>query len=221
MIFAEDPELRTAALQMLRDKYKMDTPREGLHQSQLSHCLTLSYHDMTDPLPPTDQEVKLYAIGFAFEEVLLATEQTPKAITMDGISLSLDSTDLFGPIDTKTTRMRAAGRKGEGGFQLPEGWRRQFATYAKALGVLSFGIVVMHLVEPELTAWRVSYTQQELDDNWAWYLDRASALESMLAAGDPQTYLWNAEQKPGSWDCEHCRYSLRCQLQASIDRRRT
>jgi hypothetical protein len=248
MIFVADPELRKKALRELRLEYGMDVQRPGLHQSQLTHCLTQTYWDMTDPTPPDDKQVLLFAIGFMFERVMLTREYRPLPFEVDGVVLSLDTLYLFGPADLKTTRKRAAGRKGENGFQMPEGWRRQFAsylyglnqimctcghyTYHHALGTCfaneflgqtcecasftrtstdSFGVVVLHLVEPELTAWTLQYTYAELEENWRYVLRDKKQLEWMLSHQDPQPFQHNQ-----SWECETCNHSLKCGLLASV-----
>jgi hypothetical protein len=244
MIFAADPELRKQALLELRAEYKLDLDRPGLHQSSLSGCLTRSYNDKVDFIPPSDKQVGLFTIGFAFERVLLAQENRPEPFEVDGITLSLDTMYLFGPSDLKTTRKRAAGRKGENGFQMPEGWRRQFAAYLYGINAAfcdcghlrtdhefgwcqykgcvdphavvdrrqyDFGVVVLHLIEPEITAWRLTFTPEELEENWNWLLQRKRQLEWMLAHEDPQPFQHNAD-----WECDDCVYSLRCGLQASL-----
>jgi hypothetical protein len=232
LIFTADPELRSKALLELRLEYGMDVQRPGLHQSQLSHCLTQSYWDITDPSPPNDKQVLLFAIGFMFERVILSREETPGAIEIDGITMSLDTVGLFGPADTKSTRMRAAGRKAEGKFVPPESWKYQFMAYRYALNQrcicidgpysgcpkhfpanaeMDFGVVVLHLIEPEITAWRYTFTQEELESNWNYLLQRKSQLEWMLAHEDPQPFKHNQ-----SYECETCQHSLKCGLLASV-----
>jgi hypothetical protein len=217
MIFTADPELRTKALLELRLEYGMDVQRPGLHQSQLTHCLTQTYWDMTDPAPPNDKQVLLFAIGFMFERVILSREETPGPIEIDGITMSLDTVGLFGPADTKSTRMRAAGRKGAGGFQPPSSWEYQFKSYRYALNrstgstEMDFGVVVLHLIEPEITAWRYTFTQEELESNWNYLLQRKNQLEWMLAHEDPQPFKHNQ-----SYECETCNHSLKCGLLASV-----
>lgn len=220
MQITADPALKAAALLKLRDEYGMDIQRPGMHQSELSYCLTKAYWNRREFMPPSETEAMLFAIGFAMERVVFKGQEQPEELKLDGISLSLDSLQLFGPVDLKTTRMRAAGRKGEGGFQVPEGWKRQMAAYTYAinrLGLatdLSFGIVVIHLVEPEITAWRLSWEWEELQAHWDWLLDRSNMLESMLAGSNPMPYQSNED-----WECKGCRYLLLCQLYGSTEGR--
>ncbi len=227
MKFTANPALRTEALNLIREEYGMNVRRPGVHQSELSHCLTLSYYDRTEPLALTDREAMLFAIGFAAERVMLRLgEVQPEAIEVDGITMSLDSINLLSsPFDLKTSRLRAAGRKGEGGFQAPLGWVRQFASYLVALNSLTdterltFSAVVMHLVEPELTAWNLEYTHNELAEHWGWLTTRHSQLDSMFASGNPMPFTSNEEWECGTGTDHQCRYLYRCQLWKSIESR--
>lgn len=252
MIITEDPALRTQALAALQVEYGMTSHRPGLHQSELSYCLTKSFWDRTAPLPLTEKEIVLFAIGFAAERVMLSREETPKELILDGISCSLDTISLFGPADLKTTRMRAKGRKGEDGFQPPEGWRHQFMAYRYALNRITieakmaalkleqevdfygryqfrqdvidlwvyadslpkvehdFGVIIIHLVEPEISAYRFQFSDEEMEANWARLMTRKTQLESMLETNDPRPFTTNSD-----WECTHCRYKLQCELTAS------
>jgi len=237
MQFTPDPELREAALEALRNEYKINVDRPGLHQSALSGCLTRAYHDKTDFIPPTDKSVGFFVIGFAFERVLLASEENrPESFEVDGITLSLDTKNLFGPADLKTTRKNPNGRKGENGFQPPASWPVQFKAYRYGLNRMAavcrsgnycwihgdkeercpeiaydFGVIVLHLLGGELMGWRYTFTPEELDENWQWLLQRKRQLEWMLAHEDAQPFQHNAD-----WECLECVYSLRCGLQASL-----
>ncbi len=223
------PDLRASMVQALRDEYLNDRSGDGFHQSELAHCLTKSYRDRLEPMPPTDHEIKLFAIGFGMERVILRHhEPAPEPFEVDGITLSLDSLGLLGmPLDIKTTRMRAAGRKGEDGFQLPEGWKRQFAAYRYGLNVqrvaagltpeYHFGVICYHLIEPEVTAWQVIYTHNELVEHWQWLLGRKATLGRLLADRVPEPFQHNDGQSPDSWECKGCCHSLTCQLEASLE----
>ena len=208
MLISPDPQLKAEAISLLRKEYGLTQHRDGFHQSELSYCLTKSYWDRTAWQPPTDYELKLFCIGFALERVMLRPhEEQPPEIVLDGISISLDTLELFGPADLKSTRMAPNGRKGEDGFQFPQGWIKQFAAYCKALKVTTFGVVVVHLIQPEIAGWRITFTQAELDGHWDWLLNRKAQLESMLAASNPAPFETNE-----AWECDGCRYKLTCDL---------
>ncbi len=224
MQIVPDPDLKAQALAALVKEYGMDSIRPGIHQSQLIYCLTKSYWGLTDPEPATDKEALLWSIGYGLERVLLRpSEKQPEPLELDGIVVSLDSIHQFGgPIDLKSTRMAPAGRKGEDGFMWPDSWKRAFMAYRHVLNVLGaregklpeydFGCVVIHLIQPEMTAWRITYEPWELTENWATLLTRRDQLDSMLAGRNPMPFMWNED-----WECARCTYQLRCGLQASIE----
>ena len=216
MLIEPAPELRNAMLELLKKEYQLEQQREGLHLSSLIYCLTKSYWDKHEPLPPTDKEVQLWSIGFALERVMISKLHVDE-LTIDGIKMNPDFR-LILPADLKSTRMSPNGRKDSDGFQFPDGWRKQFAAYRYGLNQviepfprLDFGVIVMHLIQPEITAWKAWFTQSELEANWTWVLERADTFESMDAAQDPQPFEHNE-----SWECENCRYVLMCCLEASL-----
>ncbi len=72
-------------------------------------------------------------------------------------------------------------------------------------------MVVIHLVEPEVTAWTATFTRDELDAHWEWLMGRKDQLHLMMVNADPQPFVHNED-----WECKNCRYNLRCSLEASI-----
>lgn len=267
------PELRTQAIQALKDEYGIDKNRPGLHQSELSYCLTKSYWNKTDYIPPDDHAAVMFGIGFAMERVMLERDH-PDPIEIDGITMSLDSLKAFGiPIDLKTTRLASEKSNGCGlcgepykghswvknghkyvtgektPFELPKGWVRQAMAYGYALNrvshhprigsiiltsnelraecahcsaivkkdgeawvllspILTFSFVVVHLVEADITAHTITFTPQELEDNWQRLLTRKMWLEKMLEDENPNPFQSNED-----WECEGCVDSIhQCQL---------
>jgi hypothetical protein len=104
------------------------------------------------------------------------------------------------------------------GFEWPEGWKRQMLGYRYGLNVangtskLDFSVVVLHLIQPKLTAWRAHFSLEEQQANWDWLKTRRDTLLQMYETNDPQPFTHNE-----SWECSNCRYSLVCGLRASID----
>lgn len=238
MQITPDPYLQAKALSAIKIEYGMDQQRPGIHQSQLIYCLTKSYWGLTDPEPTTDNEALLWGIGYGLERVLLRPfEKQPEPLELDGIVVSLDSIHQFGgPADLKSTRMSSTGRKGEDGFMWPESWKRAFMAYRYVLNQLcecghlhtkdiygctnyrrvqpeyDFGAVVIHLIKPDITAWRITYTHNELVENWAYLLTRRDQLESMLAGQNPMPFIHNED-----WECSRCGALYKCQLTKSIE----
>ncbi len=213
-------------LDILSAEYQLGGQREGIHVSDVNHCLSKSFWARKDPAPPSEDEIGFWSIGWALERVMIERLHV-EPFEVDGITMSIDFKLPDGTIaDLKTTRMAPQGRKGEGGFQMPESWLKQFAAYRygwneRALRVtrnsddygFDFGVVVVHLIQPEIQCWRVSWTQNELNQAWEETLDRANVLESMLASDNPMPYEWRL----GEWECKGCSRSLACGLAKSVE----
>lgn len=240
MQISADPELRSKVIDAIAKEYNIGSGRPGLHQSELIYCLTKSYWARTAPEPPTEKEILLFSVGFMMERVIF--KETPEPIELDSITVSLDSIVPFGPIDLKTTRRWAKGRKDEDGFQWPESWKKAFAAYRHVLNEVmcgcghlltshiynlcqscpcghpekkpsyDFGAVVLHLMEPEMSAWTITYTPEELEAHWEYLLGRRDQFHLMLVNEDPQPFVHNEQ-----WECRDCTYLMRCQLQGSLD----
>tara|TARA_Y100000310_G_scaffold343910_1_gene453853 strand:- start:1440 stop:2105 length:666 start_codon:yes stop_codon:yes gene_type:complete len=207
--FTQDPSLEREVLDRLRDKYLTTKPHP--HLTELLYCLTRAWYDQRRPLPPSDQELMYFAIGFGLEAVILRVEgeRDIESTQVDGVWLTLDYIDLYGQgADLKSTRMYPDPMTGEPKRGWPENWHKQFMAYARLLGSTNFGVVVMYLVPAKLVAGVLSYSKQDMDDNWEWVLDRAGELQMFLDAGEPPPpFTTNA-----AWECKNCRYRMRCEV---------
>jgi hypothetical protein len=147
------PHLHSTVIQLLKDEYKLTDQRTGMHVSDLTHCLTLSYWNRVDPAPPSDEGVVMWSIGWGLERVLIPRLHV-EPLEVDGITGTPDFAFPDGtPADLKSTRMAtstSAGcaqcgepyvghSKGKNGhvyekapavpFVIPETWKRQFMAY--------------------------------------------------------------------------------------------
>ena len=243
-----DPQLKRTMLEVIKQEHSLGGERTGIHVSDLTACLTKAYWAKTDPQQPSDTEIGLWSIGWSLERVIIPRLHV-EPFEVDGITMSLDFQLPDGTIaDLKTTRMAPQGRKGEGGFQMPESWLRQFAAYRygwnqrpdlpclscghvhqtgkcqtaiphfcscpTAVHPTDFGVVVVHLIPAEITCWRVTWTEQELNNLWVEMLERANVLENLLATGEPHPFQYNL----GDWECRGCSRLTSCQLAGSLER---
>lgn len=104
VILTESERLREEVLRLLRVEYGMDQLRTGTHVSSLIYCLSKEWYAVHDPLPVTDEEVALFAIGYGLERVLISRDRA-EPFEVDGITLSPDMTLLGLAGDVKSTRM--------------------------------------------------------------------------------------------------------------------
>jgi len=244
------PHLHSQVLNTLKSEYALsddERRRTGaFHVSELVYCLSRSYWNRIDPLPPSDDETLLWSLGYGYERVLISRLHM-EPIVVDGIIGTPDFAFPDGtPADLKTTRMAPTTslgcaicgekRNGHPGrakaghpytksepvpFVMPEGWVRQFKSYRYMLnrGVIwmstdprwTFGVVVVHLIQPDIRAYLLHFSEPELFAHWQWMLERSNTLESMLAAQDPQPFIHQMD-----FECDHCSRKLDCQLAQSL-----
>lgn len=209
MLLISNPALSRQILQLLEAEYKQDKPLP--HLTELIYCLARSYYDRVDPLPATEREILLFAIGCGLERLLLKHQRKVDAGVVDGIHFTPDFlafTDL--PGELKTGRF---GRKRieEG---VPDTWKRQILGYMKCLGVNQFELAYLYIISPELMPFRVKASQEEIDENWQWMLERKVIYLNCMEQNIVPIPRLFAE----SWECDYCRYSVRCEAQGGEKR---
>ena len=241
MHVSEDAEGTAALYQMVRDEYNMNQPRDGgLHGTSLLYCLTKLYYEHTDPLPITDTEVGLFSVGFGLERVLINSKADALPVKWDGISFTPDFWLLGDLADLKTTMMSEGKSLGcvkcgsewkghskahkyekneqKAPFEPPASWAKQFANYAyvmwKTTGELrlQFRAAVLHLMTRTYKSYMYTFTQEELEDQWAQTSSRRDEYLRMLEQQRPEPYGHLGYEG----ECANCRYSTRCMLSASI-----
>lgn len=216
MELVEDPALRQSILDILVEEYKLHEPRSGIHASDLIYCITKSYWNKVDYQPPTESESMMFSIGLGLERVIIqfgATRVAP--LFVEGVHLSPDFLINSIHSELKTTRF--------GVGKVPDTWIKQVMAYCYATDIPIYNLAVLHIIQAQLIAYRVVFTQEELEENWGWMLNRKEVLEDAL-----HTYVEDQSHNPASlihpreftfnedWECGYCRYKLRCDLAASI-----
>ena len=208
----KNPQVEREILDALSKKYVTSRTRDTIHVSHLIYCLTKGYHELTNPLPPNDQELMLFSLGYGLENVLLREESHSESGKMDGIEYSPDFVPLSGgKAELKTTRMAT-------GKEFPETWIEQISAYCYCEKLLVYDLAVLHIVGnykppfPCIAGYRLTFEQTELDANWANLLKRKMVLDVALETKTPPpAKLWcKVDNKGVSWECIHCRYKIRC-----------
>jgi hypothetical protein len=240
----EDPIGTAALIQMVRDEYLTDEPRDAeftIHGTSLIYCLTKQYWQDTDPLPPSDEEVTMWSVGYGLERRILARKE--EAVELDGIVLSPDFRLMGSLADLKTTMMAPEkslgcakcgepyqGHKGhkyekneqKQPFEPPASWVKQFQNYSyvqwKLTGVFDpvFRAAVLHLVPRLYKSYVFTFEERELEDNWARTLERRDSFIRMHEEKKPEPF----GHLGFEGECNYCRYKLRCELSSSINMNR-
>ena len=199
-----NPQLYRYTMDRLVESYVKDKPFP--HLTELIYCLTRSYLDRLEHLPPTDDELLKFAIGWGLESVMVKGLETKPTIE-DGIHVSPDFFHVAGPGEFgefKTTRMFPP--KGADLPRIPETWLEQIMGYCYAYGTLTYDLAILHIIPPELKCWRLHFNPDEVRGNWTHIMARKKLyLDFMALAEVPAPFEYNRD-----WECKGCRYYLRC-----------
>ena len=142
----------------------------------------------------------------------------------EGLHFSPDyfATATAGEMDLKSTRMWAEedGRPkitSERPFGFPDAWLKQFMGYAHRYGAnpadescdvdyVDYSVAILYLGPGSLIAGTIRFDWEEVEENMAYHLHRASILEDQLAKSEPPTpFMYNE-----AWECKNCPYLNRC-----------
>lgn len=208
MKLLNNPTIAHQVIELLKKEYEMEKPLP--HLAELVYCLTRSYYDRMEPLPPTEREILLFAVGLGLERLLLKGQRLAVVGQCEGIHYSPDFialTDL--PGELKTTRS-SSSKFGESFF--PETWKRQILGYMRCLEVTEYELVVLFLMGnwkppfPDLVSYRVVADEAEILENWRWLQERKQIYLAAIESGIAPPVKIFAED----WECKECRYHLRC-----------
>jgi len=191
-------------------------PKPLPHLTEVLYCLTKSYYDRLQPLPPNPQESLIFVLGVGLEQSLLRPHKKHSSGQYEGLFFEADFLTLRQNVgELKTTRLSA--KKGPNEF--PETWTQQILGYLKCLGRTEAALIVLHLMGtynppfPQLKAWRLVATQEEIDSNWQWLQDRKAVyLSHVKEQIVPKQFKYNRE-----WECTNCRYKLICDARQAAE----
>jgi hypothetical protein len=213
MQITENYELSRIMLNHLSDKYNLHVKRTGTHLSSLIYCLTKQQFDQVDPLPPTDEEVMLFALGYGLQYEFTPPEGEEGLIEKDGLIYRPDfilKLPGFELCEMKTTRQSA--KKGDN-HQFPEGWLKYMMGGCFIQDKNFYDLAVLYMVgywkppAPVIKSFRFEFEDDELMDNWSWLCSRRVIFESAINSG--QMIAPYSQCEP--WECNNCRYKLICQ----------
>lgn len=223
MLWVEDQGLAKRVLDDIRselDVGQLEYLKNVPHTSELIYCLTRSYLNRVDSLPPTDQETMLFATGLGLEQLLLRPHRQGEEGWLDGIYWRADWVKYEeGLGEFKSTRMSAKKELGD----IPVTWQRQVLSYMKAKGTREIILMVMHLMGnyappfPSVRVQRGHATQEEIDQNWEWMKQRRDIyMDHLERKVIPKQFTYNED-----WECDPpsapCKYLFICQARQSID----
>lgn len=216
--------------------------RTGQHPSttDLISCLTKNYYkylsrkDDDSNWPGLNTQTKIYyLVGLGLERALLTGrrsydssdglqpdgsspgEANNQSGQVDGIWYHVD---LFADnhlLELKSTR--ASKKKFDQG-DFPIMHIRQMMTYCVAKGVTEIDYAVLFLIPGEFEVYHITFSQEELDQHWAWMLSRKTVWDKAVETeAEPTPFVYNEP-----WECSlggGCEYKLMCTLKSSMELR--
>lgn len=175
--------------------------------TDLIYCLTkASYVELMekkDSLKYSRQTSLYFVLGLGLERALLGTDREAPVGEKDGIQYHLDEMDMDELLELKTTRMKPNDDEPV----LTDSWLRQMKGYLYAEGLTEINFCTLHLIQPDIRVWRIRFTEEELEENWNWLLERKMIYEEFRDKNEiPTPYAYNEE-----WECKGCQFAMQCE----------
>ena len=210
-----NPELRTKILDHIANLYGIYEKREVNHLSSYVGCRTSAYFSQVSPLPLTEEEVMLFALGYALQDVLTPKDAEAPVYNIDGIyyrpdmSFSPIHSEIEQLIEVKTTR-KSAKRHVD---PMPETWMDYMMSGCYLRGVTSYDLIVLYMMGNYSPPFPVVYCDTfifepgEVSMNWLKILQNKAILDTALKTGVPPAPF----QHCYLWECKWCRYAMLCE----------
>lgn len=193
---------------------------EGVHVSDLLYCLNKSFFKHQNGEAELDlSTLLLFTQGRAIQDFLTGESGDAPPIQVDGIWMTMDfipDDKGLPPIEVKMTYMSSTRKASTG-------WLQQMMAYCKGLGVNEYSLVRYclegnykrvndQLTRPTLLPMRYVFTDEEIEENWAWLVDRKGVLEKAYETNTmPLILIPDYMGKDGGkWQCTRCSWKEEC-----------
>lgn len=212
MQFKRDTALEDELLDEMAAEFH-DPDRSQPSVTGMIKCLTRTYYEneiKMDSAPAlTRREKQLFYTGLALEKVTLIGRQRVLKGEYEGIQWHIDHLGTEGDfIELKSTRIKMVD---DDEPTVSNNWQRQVLAYFKVLGITQGHFVMIHVTGdykppfPDIRAYNVVTTQEEVDANWTWIQQRAvSYLSAVKNRQIPKPFKWNEGQSKNSHECRYC-----------------
>ncbi len=210
--------LRRQVLDGLTESYGLANRRDGVHLSSLLYCLTKAYLDDKQTMGPTDEEVLLFSTGFALEEVLIPKlpNVSSPVYEVEGVYyrpdfvLQEDQFDHSRSAPKLLNEIKSTRRGVKSCLSsLSEKWMMYQMAGCHMMNTTTYNLITLCVSErpkPELLAETITYTPEEIADNWEYITTRRDIYVDALARNEVPLPYEHCE----SWECNMCRYALIC-----------
>ncbi len=203
--------MKRKILDHLADLYKIKEVRESNHLSSYVTCRTRSFLDQKQTAEPTDQEVMLFSLGYALQDVLTPPDANAPLIDKHGILYRPDMILSNRLNEVKTTRKSAKYHFMDDA--LPVTWVEYMLGGCYMAEKVEYDLIILYMMGdysppfPQVYAETIRFDLLEIEDNWLKLVANKEVLDSALASGIPPEPFLNCYD----WECKYCRYNLVCQ----------
>ena len=218
MKWARNEEIESEILASLHEDMRDET-RTQLSVTSLIYCLTKTFYNremgLGANIAPSREQTLLFSTGLGLEDVLLKDRKFTVKGVHEGIAYHVDSIgkDYDQLTEFKSTRL--SSKKTPDDFS--NSWLRQYKSYLKAEGKTGGHYIVIHLMGnyappfPDLRAYEIEFTQEEIDENWNWIKGRqATYLDHVERKAVPEPFKFNED-----WECTNCEFLGLCKVRTN------
>jgi hypothetical protein len=212
------PEFRKELLDKIQAREFSE--RTGTHCSDLIYCVNKQAFRRIYPLPTEEDTLLLFSLGWSTQRWLTGQDKDEEPIEVDGIIVTRDCLRGTAPWELKCT-FQSSARPIEENLH----WVRQIMAQCYVSGTKTAYLSRLEVMgnwksvfgkkeekglpenrKPTLSAYRLDFTQDELDANWTWLKQRKELFEAILATSQP---LPRAAALPAGQDyeCGYCPYN--------------
>jgi len=200
------PDEAKILLDGITERYKIAHTRPNLHATDAIYCRRKAYWDKIDPLPPTPREILYFIQGLGLQQAMLGEkEEPPVYVETPDFTLFYSPDKIINDQIVELKTGRTGRKKLEEGL-IPEGWIKQIMFYCWAMNKKQALLVDFTIISPDIIPIVLTFTDEELEANAKWVLDRANSLHQALINKE-------VPPKEEDWECRNCRYQLRCRIE--------
>ena len=188
--------------------------REGVHCSDLLHCLNKSALRRLNPIKESDERVLLYSLGYASQRWLVGKLKDEDTILLDGIQVTPDAVE-----DGCVWELKATYASSNRPITDNIAYIRQLMCQCKVTNTTTARLSRFEIMgdwkfkegakRPTLSVFYFTFTPEEIDANWKWLLERKDLFESILKTKKrlPKLVVLPAGQ---GFECKGCEYAETC-----------
>lgn len=192
--------------------------RAGVHCSDLIYCLNKQALRRVMPLPSTEHEVLTFSLGWASQRWLTGKLKDEDTIEVDGIQVTPDC--LW---DCRPWELKATFTSSERDISENDSWLKQIMAQCYVTKTLEARLTRLELMgnwksifgkreekgkpenqKPTLSAFKLEFSQDELDSNWLWLRARKSLFDALLKDTAPLLHKGLALPEKHEWECDYC-----------------